>query len=228
MGSRYPPNIAELRPWGNERLGAPADALEELDLPGVVGVVHGDAENRIAVAPGPALADAAAEPGSRKTLHDFDEQAMLLRDQLAIGRPGCVVGPLRHRRPIGWSTRKARKCHTQDSPPDHVVPIGDVQRQLPDGVSAAGRTPARQGRVDAAQRTRRGRAAMPGKPAARLQRPRDRRDDRGAQLSASRIRASRSKGSDIRSSTSPSGVRGHSSAGRSQVSSSPIPSGSVR
>src|SRR3954469_25316085 len=135
------------RPAGS---GARPQPLEELDLPGVVDVVVGRAEDEVAHRPLGSLGDGlqvlVPEGG-----HGRAQVAVRLLQEAQVGLPGRLADlPFRTGEPVA---PRQRKADLRPQPvEDGILPVGRVNGELPDVVPLRGRPPRRRLRRDAAQR----------------------------------------------------------------------------
>lgn len=107
-------------------------SLQHLDLPGVICVVKGDAGDQLALRPALALCQRDSVPRHGNTANHRQQSLMFVGQQADVGRPGGVIGAFRNVWPIGRAARKTRRCSTLEAPSHRVLPVRDVQCQLPD------------------------------------------------------------------------------------------------
>src|SRR6266536_692650 len=142
------------------------EALEQLDLPGVIKIVRRDAVDVLNVAP----LGAPAAPPELFGVEARDrppQQLVLLPEQRGIAPPRRPIGALGEPGPVAAGARQRDLRVAQQAAPNHGLPIGRVEDQLPDVVTASARPPQRLVDAEAAQGAPQ-RRAVPGRASERL------------------------------------------------------------
>src|SRR5262245_7113574 len=128
------------------------EALQELDLAGVIEVVSGGAADEAALRPAGA-ARFARKVGIREARDDLKEHLVLTLEEAHVGAEGTVAAVrLRAREPIAALEGERAALLSGEPPAHHVLPVRRVHDELPDVVTLGMRTPERRLGVDAADR----------------------------------------------------------------------------
>ena len=131
---------------GSGRAESPAfgpEPLHQLDLAGMVGVVLSDADDQFPSRPLLGAGRPPIEMGRRDRRDRVEQHLVLVGQELAVGLPSAFSRRVGLLREVRGRPGEPRPVVALEPAAHRILPIREVQRQLPDGQAARRRTPAR-------------------------------------------------------------------------------------